>query len=80
MTRKEGVPGEKEEVISVSVGKVVKEPDGGTKVMMAKRLLVTVTRTGGSEGSRIRMARASRSGQLSSTVSGTGKEAATALL
>lgn len=70
VTRNEGVVGEKEEVMSVSVGSTVNEPEGGTKVMTAKMLLVTVASTGGTERRRMSMASVSRSGHVRSTVSG----------
>lgn len=41
MTTKEGVVGEKEDTKSLSVGRLVKDPDGGTKVARAKSALIT---------------------------------------
>jgi hypothetical protein len=69
MTVKEGEPGEMDDVISLNVGRLNREPEGGTKVRRAKIALVRVRQVGGSESRKIRMARVSRSGQDFSTVS-----------
>lgn len=72
VTMNDGVPGEKDEVMSESEGMVVKEPDGGTKVRMAKKALVMVRTEGGNERRTMIMARVSSIGEFVKTVKADG--------